>query len=78
MDKNNMNYNNFYGFSPYTNSPEGFDNQYTEFNPLAQYEQGYMYYKFLTQQLEYKIKCKEFERLHNNDVRDNRNERRVG
>ena len=33
------------------------------FNPIAQYEQGYMYNKFLTQQLEYKIKCKEFENL---------------
>lgn len=33
------------------------------FNPIAQYEQGYMYYKFLTQQLEYKIKCKELENL---------------
>ena len=33
------------------------------FNPLSQYEQGYMYYKFLTQQIEYKIKCKELENL---------------
>lgn len=33
------------------------------FSPMAQYEQGYMYYKFLTQQMEYKIRCKEFEKL---------------
>ena len=33
------------------------------FNPLMQYEQGYMYYRYLTQQLEYKIKCKEYEKL---------------
>ena len=45
---------------------------------MAQYEQGYMYYRFLTQQLEYKIKCKEFEKLCNNvDNKDNRTERRV-
>lgn len=33
------------------------------FNPATQYEQGYLYYKFLTQQIEYKIKCKELEKL---------------
>ena len=33
------------------------------FNPATQYEQGYLYYKFLTQQMEYKIKCKELEKL---------------
>lgn len=33
-------------------------------NPMLQYEQGYMYYRYLTQQLEYKIKCKEYEKLY--------------
>ncbi len=33
------------------------------FNPVNQYEQGYLYYKFLTQQIEYRIKCKELEKL---------------
>lgn len=33
------------------------------FNPLMQYEQGYMYYRYLSQQLDYKIKCKEYEKL---------------
>lgn len=32
-------------------------------NPMLQYEQGYMYYRYLTQQLDYKIKCKEYEKL---------------
>lgn len=81
MDKN-IDYNNFYGFggySPYSAaSPEGFENAYADFNPMAQYEQGYMYYRFLTQQLEYKIKCKEFEKMcNNNDNKENRTERRV-
>ncbi|MBR3152295.1 MAG: hypothetical protein IKF52_01565 [Clostridia bacterium] len=54
MEKNNeWNYN--------------FDMQ-NAFNPIAQYEQGYAYYKFLTQQIEYKIKCKELEKLMNNKV----------
>ena len=33
------------------------------FNPIMQYEQAYMYYKYLTQQLEYKIKCKEYDKM---------------
>lgn len=77
MDKN-IDYNNFYGYgySPYSSgSPEGFEGGYADFNPMAQYEQGYMYYRFLTQQLEYKIKCKEFEKICNE--KDIKNERRV-
>ncbi len=33
------------------------------FNPIAQYEQAYTYYKYLCMQMDYKIKCKEYERL---------------
>ncbi len=33
------------------------------FNPLMQYEQAYMYYRYLSMQMEYKIKCKEYEKL---------------
>ncbi len=33
------------------------------FNPLIQYEQAYMYYRYLSMQMEYKIKCKEYEKL---------------
>lgn len=32
-------------------------------NPAMYYEQQYMYYKYLTQMLEYKIKLKEWENL---------------
>ena len=32
-----------------------------------------MYYRYLTQQMEYKIKCKEYEKLCNNNI-NNRNE----
>ncbi len=34
-------------------------------NPMMYYEQQYMYYRYLTQVLEYKIKLKEFEKLNN-------------
>ena len=56
----NMNFNQY--------SPNaGFD--YNEiykdamFNPIAQYEQAYIYYKYLCMQMDYKIKCKEYENL---------------
>ena len=35
------------------------------FNPIAQYEQAYTYYKYLCMQMDYKIKCKEYEKLCN-------------
>ena len=76
LDKN-MDYNNFtgsYGYSPYP-PYENFDpSQVDPFNPIMQYEQGYMYYRYLTQQLDYKIKCKEYEKICS---KENRPERRV-
>lgn len=61
----------FNGFSPYM-SYENIDNPPFDnaiFNPIMQYEQGYMYYRYLTMQLEYKIKCKEYEKLCNKQER---------
>lgn len=63
MDRENM--NNFYGMPPY-NYDNNFDGSFGDnpmFNPIMQYEQAYMYYKYLTQQIEYKIKCKEYDKL---------------
>ena len=63
MDKNSA----FNGFSPYDN--QSFDPNINEiykdpmFNPMMQYEQAYMYYRYLCMQMEYKIKCKEYEKL---------------
>jgi len=77
MDKNmEYNFNGFYGYPPYPPF-ENFDNTQAEntmFNPIFQYEQGYMYYRYLTQQLEYKMKCKEYEKIAG---KENRAERRV-
>lgn len=36
------------------------------FNPMAQYEQAYLYYRYLCMQMDYKIKCKEYEKICNN------------
>ena len=65
MDRN-MDFNNFSnsnGFNQYENN---FDSQMYEapmINPIMQYEQAYMYYKYLTQQMDYRIKCKEYEKI---------------
>ena len=50
------------------------------FNPVMQYEQAYQYYKYLSMQMDYKIKCKEFEILcskNNNSQSNERSQRRV-
>ena len=61
MDKNMEN-----NFSPYMNFDIGADPLLGEnpmFNPIMQYEQAYMYYRYLSQQMDYKIKCKEYEKM---------------
>ena len=46
------------------------------FNPIMQYEQAYYYYRYLCMQIEYKIKCKEYDKLcdnrSNQDIRRDR------
>lgn len=61
LDKNA----DFGGFSPYDNLNYDFNDPM--FNPIMQYEQAYMYYRYLCMQLDYKIKCKEYERLTSRD-----------
>lgn len=71
MDKNI----DFSGFSPYDNLGDlGNSDMYKDpmFNPMLQYEQAYMYYRYLTMQMEYKIKCKEYERMTSKDRQKNR------
>ena len=61
MEKDFNDLQNTYGYQ------NGFDSNdiYKEsmFNPIAQYEQAYTYYKYLCMQMDYKIKCKEYEKL---------------
>ena len=66
-------------YSPFSNYSMGYENldeMYNNpmFNPLMQYEQAYMYYRYMTQQIEYKIKVKEYEKMCKNE---GRTERRV-
>lgn len=76
-----MDRNDFMGYSPY-DTMMNFDSNMTDMykdpmlNPMLQYEQGYMYYRYLCMQLEYKIKCKEYERICNKQ--DDKPEKKVG
>ena len=49
-------------YTPPYGCQNGFETQ-AMFNPLFQYEQAYMYYRYLAMQMDYKIKCKEYEKL---------------
>lgn len=72
MDKN-MDFNSF---SPYDNMnfEPNMNDMYKEpmFNPMMQYEQAYMYYRYMCMQLEYKMKCKEYEKMCNTNSRNER------
>lgn len=46
------------------------------FNPMAQYEQAYLYYRYLCMQMDYKIKCKEYEKMCNSSGNSERNNQR--
>ncbi len=73
MDKNS-------DFTPFSSYGMGFDSSMDDmysnpmFNPIVQYEQAYMYYKFMCQQLEYKMKLKEYEK---STRQEGRQERRI-
>lgn len=75
MEKNTnySGYNGFYGYPPFS-AYENFDPNLADnaFDPMYQYEQGFMYYRYLTQAMEYKIKCKEFEKINSKDIRTDR------
>lgn len=65
MDRN-MDFNNFTNSNNFNSYDGGFEQQMYEapmINPVMQYEQAYMYYRYLTQQMEYRIKCKEYEKM---------------
>ena len=48
------------------------------FNPMAQYEQAYCYYRYLCMQMDYKIKCKEYEKIcDNRSPQDSRRDRKI-
>lgn len=66
MDKNQPFFDpyNFNTMQPNTVGQQNIDPTMDQMpNPMMYYEQQYMYYRYLTQVLEYKIKLKEYENL---------------
>ena len=73
-----MDYSSYPPFNQFE-SPENDLYKDPMFNPVAQYEQAYTYYKYLSMQMEYKIKCKEYEKMCSttgSSVRDRAEEKR--
>lgn len=58
-------------FSQFDFQDNGINDMYKDpmFNPIMQYEQAYSYYKYLCMQMDYKIKCKEYEKMCTNEKR---------
>lgn len=52
-----------YGYVPYDSQDDFLKDQL--YNPMYQYEQAYMYYRSLCMQMDYKLKCKEYEKMCN-------------
>ena len=64
MDKNQPFFDPYnFNTQQITNNP----NMQQNIDPMMYYEQQYMYYRYLTQVLEYKIKLKEYEKLTNSN-----------
>ncbi|MBQ9658126.1 MAG: hypothetical protein IJV31_05090 [Clostridia bacterium] len=63
-----MDYSNY---PPYMQFDSQENDMYKDpmFNPISQYEQAYTYYKYLCMQMDYKIKCKEYEKMCSNSPR---------
>ena len=64
-------------FSPYSQldgMDSGLNDMYKDpmFNPIMQYEQAFSYYRYLCMQMDYKIKCKEYEKLCNSSPHNDR------
>lgn len=62
MERNN-DYGNFPPYNDMNFDPNDMYSRDPMFNPMLQYEQAFMYYRYLTSQMEYKIKCKEYEKM---------------
>ena len=65
MEKDFGDLQNNYGFKTGFESNDIYNDPM--FNQIAQYEQAYTYYKYLCMQMDYKIKCKEYEIMCSNN-----------
>ena len=81
MDRDFMDYNMQPNMMPPNmNNSLDFNDLYKDpmFNPIMQYEQAYSYYRYLCMQMEYKIKCKEYDKMcDNRNSQDLRRDRKI-
>ena len=63
-----------FGMAPPSNTPD-INEMYKDpiLNPMFQYEQACSYYRYLCMQMDYKIKCKEYEKMCMNTSEKNPN-----
>lgn len=76
MDRDFMDYN----MQQNINNSMDFNDIYKDpmFNPIMQYEQAYYYYRYLCMQMDYKIKCKEYDKICGNQPQpDFRRDRKI-
>lgn len=72
-------YDNFFPpYMDYSQIPQKNNFEYNDpfMDPIMHYEQRYTYYKFLCMQLEYKMKCKEYDKLYRNNSSNEINSRK--
>ena len=81
MDRDFMDYNMQSNMvPPNINNSMDFNDLYKDhmFNPIMKYEQAYSYYRYLCMQMEYKIKCKEYDKMcDNRNNQDLRRDRKI-
>ena len=83
MDKDFNNMPPFMDFSMFQQMQGGLAHDMNDiyrdpmFNPMAQYEQAYLYYRYMCMQMDYKIKCKEYEKMCNTSSNSEKTQRRV-
>ena len=83
MDKDFNNMPPFMDFSMFQQMQGGLAHDMNDiyrdpmFNPMAQYEQAYLYYRYMCMQMDYKIKCKEYEKMCNTSANSEKSQRRV-
>ena len=76
MEKEINSYSPYMNYGSMQTPNDDFGNMYPPdptFNPIMQYEQAYTYYRFLCMQMDYKLKCKEYEKLCNNNTSTSNN-----
>lgn len=77
MEKDYSGYPPFMDFGMQQNSDFSEIYKDSMFNPMVQYEQAYIYYKYLCMQMDYRLKCKEYEKMCSNSNAQDKKDKRI-